>query len=181
MACNSVQTVSNSIWSSKHALCACSWVFDTLMCYLLKILLILQQIILLYSLVRIQSSRSPLFTVDEQSVLGHYLTSSLSPFQNCVNFIQSKIMISKPSCRHFLSLLLFWFLLQEECSKQNITQNGWLTTLVLFFVYYFTYVFVFPVVRHCVVLSLGAEDPLTFIYFCIMTVIGHYWWFFFSL
>ena len=44
----------------------------------------------------------------ELSVLGHYFPSSfpssLSSFQNCVNFIQSEIKIAKSSCRHILYL-----------------------------------------------------------------------------
>ena len=40
----------------------------------------------------------------ELSVLGHYLSSSLSSFQNCVNFVQSEIKIAKSSCRHIFDL-----------------------------------------------------------------------------
>ena len=40
----------------------------------------------------------------ELSVLGHYLSPSLSSFQNCINFVDETTMISKSSCRRIFDL-----------------------------------------------------------------------------
>ena len=40
----------------------------------------------------------------ELSVLGHYLPSSLSSFQNCVNFIQNEITMTRSNCRRIFDL-----------------------------------------------------------------------------
>jgi len=40
----------------------------------------------------------------EMSVLGHYLSSSSSSLQNCINFIQKKTVMMKPQCRRILDL-----------------------------------------------------------------------------
>ena len=40
----------------------------------------------------------------ELSVLGHYLPSSLSSFQNCVNFIQNEITMTRSNCRKIFDL-----------------------------------------------------------------------------
>ena len=40
----------------------------------------------------------------ELSVLGHYLPSSLSSFQNCVNFIQNEITMTCSNCRRIFDL-----------------------------------------------------------------------------
>ena len=40
----------------------------------------------------------------ELSVLGHYLPSSLSSFQNCVNFIQNEITMTHSNCRRIFDL-----------------------------------------------------------------------------
>ena len=40
----------------------------------------------------------------ELSVLGHYLPSALSSFQNCVNFIQTEIAMTRSNCRRIFDL-----------------------------------------------------------------------------
>ena len=39
-----------------------------------------------------------------ESVLGHYLPSSLSSFRNCVNFIQNNFTMSKSQCKRIFDL-----------------------------------------------------------------------------
>ena len=58
----------------------------------------------------------------ELSVLGHYFPSSLSSFQNCVNFIQSETKI--PANTFFTWMPLLQSLLQEEYFWQEIAQNS---------------------------------------------------------
>ena len=44
------------------------------------------------------------YSTIELSVLGHYLSPSLSSFPNCTNFVDETTMISKSSCRRVFDL-----------------------------------------------------------------------------
>ena len=54
------------------------------------------------------------YSTIELSVLGHYLSPSLSSLQNCINFVDETTMLSKSSCRILTWQLQYLSPLPEE-------------------------------------------------------------------
>ena len=98
-----------------------------------------QQALLQFDCLGIPSSY---YTI-ELSVLGHYLPSSLSSFQNCVNFIQNEITMTRSNCRRIFDLAAvasFSSFIDEYSWKKIVRSGQWkIEQLALILIFNCTY------------------------------------------